>query len=136
MRAMIISVGKELLLGDIENTNEVYIARELRKRGVEVIKEITLNDNFSQLRREFQQAVQKIDLLIISGGLGPTEDDLTKEALAGALNLDLVFNEDLYTSFVDERIKLGRKITSNLKKQFYTIEGSEDSCKPMGNSPR
>ncbi|VFB16372.1 competence damage-inducible protein A [Urinicoccus massiliensis] len=135
MRAMIISVGKELLLGDIENTNEVYIARELRKRGVEVIKEITLNDNFSQLRREFQQAVQKIDLLIISGGLGPTEDDLTKEALAGALNLDLVFNEDLYTSFVGERIKLGRKITSNLKKQFYTIEGSEILSNQWGTAP-
>lgn len=132
---MIISVGKELLLGDIDNTNEVYIARELRQMGVEVVKQITLNDELNSLKKEFHGAIQEVDLLVVSGGLGPTEDDITKEALAQALGLDLIFNEDLYADFVEERRKLGREITPNVKKQFYTIQGSNALINHWGSAP-
>lgn len=132
---MIISVGKELLLGDIDNTNEVYIARELRQMGVEVVKQITLNDELNSLKKEFHGAIQEVDLLVVSGGLGPTEDDITKEALGQALNLDLIFNEDLYADFVEERRKLGREITPNVKKQFYTIQGSNSLINHWGSAP-
>lgn len=103
MKAEIIAVGTELLLGDIVNTNGRFLARELANLGVDVYHQCVVGDNEKRLLEEFERAFENCDLVITSGGLGPTEDDLTKETAAKYLNKELVLNkkalEDLEAYF-------------------------------------
>ncbi|MDY5502203.1 MAG: molybdopterin-binding protein, partial [Gemmiger sp.] len=82
MTAEIICVGTELLLGDILNTNAQFLSRELADLGISVLHQHVIGDNPARLRELVTQAKSRSDLLIFSGGLGPTEDDLTKETVA------------------------------------------------------
>ena len=82
MNVEIISVGTELLLGDIVNTNAQYISRELAAIGINVYRQMTLGDNIDRLVRSFEIAFERADTVITTGGLGPTGDDITKEAAA------------------------------------------------------
>ena len=82
MTAEIISVGTELLLGNILNTNAQYLSRELAALGITVQRESTIGDNHSRLADFVNEAKQRCDLLVFTGGLGPTADDLTKETVA------------------------------------------------------
>ena len=84
MNVEIISVGTELLLGDIVNTNAQYISRELAAIGINVYRQMTLGDNIDRLVRSFEIAFERADTVITTGGLGPTGDDITKEAAARA----------------------------------------------------
>ena len=83
MTAEIISVGTELLLGNILNTNAQYLSRELAALGITVQRESTIGDNHDRLADFVNEAKQRCDLLVFTGGLGPTADDLTKETVAG-----------------------------------------------------
>ncbi len=82
MKAEIISVGTELLLGDIVNTNSQYIAKELASIGIEVYHQSTVGDNVDRLYECFKESLERSDVVITTGGLGPTTDDLTKEVAA------------------------------------------------------
>ncbi len=135
MEAIIVTVGKELLLGDIENTNERYLAEAIKKIGIAVIEQVTLDDDLNALVQYFQRLVKNNRLLMISGGLGPTEDDLTKEALAQAFNLDLEFDAKLYKECEDYFKLRGRNLTPNVKKQFYRIKGSKLLENKWGTAP-
>ena len=84
MTAEIICVGTELLLGDILNTNAQFLSRELAELGISVLHEHVIGDNPQRLKELVLQARSRSDLLVFSGGLGPTEDDLTKETVAAA----------------------------------------------------
>lgn len=93
MRAEIISSGTELLLGEVIDTNSPYLARELAKIGVSVYHHTIVGDNPERLLAAIQHAESCADLVLISGGLGPTQDDITKDILANHLNLGLVMDE-------------------------------------------
>ena len=82
MRAEILCVGTELLLGDIINTNAAFAARELAKLGIDVFNQSVVGDNPARLRDALRIAFERSDLVIMTGGLGPTYDDLTKETVA------------------------------------------------------
>lgn len=94
MRAEIISIGTELLLGQVINTNASYLSRELASLGIEVYHHVTVGDNPQRLIEAVTYAEKRVDLIVLSGGLGPTEDDITKKTLAEYLKVELVLHEE------------------------------------------
>ena len=94
MRAEVISVGTELLLGQIVDTNAAYLSRLLAELGIDLHNRSTVGDNFGRIVDAVRLALSRADLVITTGGLGPTEDDLTKEAAAEALGVEVVTDED------------------------------------------
>ncbi len=123
MNAEIISVGTELLLGDIVNSNSQFLARELAAYGVDTLYQSTVGDNRERLRQAIELAVSRCDMVILTGGLGPTEDDLTRETVAECLGFPLVLHEES-----DRRIRAyfertGKEYTENNQKQAMLPEG-------------
>ncbi len=94
MRAEVISIGTELLLGQIVDTNAAYICRRLAEIGVDVFRRVTVGDNLDRAVAAIADALSRADVVITTGGLGPTEDDPTREAVARAMGLPLVVSED------------------------------------------
>lgn len=94
MRAYLISTGTELLLGQIVNSNARYLAQQLAELGIDLYTQVTVGDNRDRIAEAIAAAREKADLVIINGGLGPTEDDVTREALAQALGLPLKQNQE------------------------------------------
>lgn len=123
MRAEILSVGTELLLGDILNTNAQYIARELANIGVNVFYQTVVGDNPERLKNAYNIAVNRSDIVITTGGLGPTKDDLTKEIAAEYFNKKLILDEKSLEKMMDFFKKINRVPTENNKKQAYFPEG-------------
>src|SRR2546426_6293987 len=93
MRAEIISVGTELLLGQIVDTNAAYLAQRLAEIGIDVHFKQTVGDNATRVEEALRLAMSRADIVLMTGGLGPTEDDLTVAAVAATLGLDLVYDE-------------------------------------------
>lgn len=123
MNAEIISVGTELLLGDILNSNSQFLARELAAYGIDTLYQSTVGDNYERLKQAIELALSRCDLVLLTGGLGPTEDDLTRETAAECLGLPLVLHEES-----DRRIrayfeKTGKEYTENNQKQALLPEG-------------
>ncbi len=123
MNAEIISVGTELLLGDIVNSNSQFLARELAVYGVDTLYQSTVGDNRERLQQAIELALSRCDMVVLTGGLGPTEDDLTRETAAQCLGLPLVLHEES-----DRRIRAyfertGKEYTENNQKQAMLPEG-------------
>ena len=117
MTAEIISVGTELLLGNILNTNAQYLSRELAKLGITVQRESTIGDNQGRLADFVNEAKNRCDLLVFTGGLGPTADDLTKETVAACYGDTLVFDESEWEKITGYFARSGRVTTPNNRKQ-------------------
>ena len=117
MTAEIISVGTELLLGNILNTNAQYLSRELAALGITVQRESTIGDNHSRLADFVNEAKQRCDLLVFTGGLGPTADDLTKETVASCYGDTLAFDAEEWDKIVAYFTRTGRTVTPNNRKQ-------------------
>ncbi len=136
MTAELISVGTELLLGNIVNTNAAFLARECAKLGLSVYYQTTVGDNPKRLKEALCQALKRSDVVILSGGLGPTRDDLTKEITAEALGLGL--SEDAHTR---ERIQAyfdargTEEIPENNWKQAMVPEGALVIDNDNGTAP-
>ena len=113
MRAEIITVGTEILLGDIVNTNSQFLAKELANLGVEVYYQGTVGDNEDRLLESLEESLHRSDMVITTGGLGPTKDDLTKETAAK------LFHEESWREIEAYFNKLGKVPTENNKKQAY-----------------
>ncbi|HEX7502029.1 MAG TPA: molybdopterin-binding protein, partial [Acidobacteriota bacterium] len=95
MRAIFIAVGSELLDLDRIDTNSLYVARRLREKGILMDMKVVVGDHMDNLAWIVKKACQRAQLVILSGGLGPTEDDITREAVATALKKELVFREEI-----------------------------------------
>ena len=117
MTAEIICVGTELLLGDIVNTNAQFLSRELAELGVSVLHQHVIGDNPARLRELVAQARARSELLVFSGGLGPTEDDLTKETVAAAFGDALHFDAEEWAKITAFFARTGRQPTPNNRKQ-------------------
>ena len=117
MTAEIISVGTELLLGNILNTNAQYLSRELAALGITVRRQSTIGDNHGRLAEFVNEAKQRCDLLVFTGGLGPTADDLTKETVAACFGDTLTFDPEEWQKIVDFFTRTGRETTPNNRKQ-------------------
>ena len=117
MTAEIISVGTELLLGNILNTNAQYLSRELAALGITVQRESTIGDNHDRLADFVNEAKSRCDLLVFTGGLGPTADDLTKETVAACFGDALAFDAGEWEKITAYFTRTGREITPNNRKQ-------------------
>ena len=95
MRAQIMSVGTELLLGQIVDTNAAYLAQYLSALGIDLYWQATVGDNLGRLTDELRRAWERADLIVITGGVGPTEDDLTREGIAALLGEEIAVEPEL-----------------------------------------
>ena len=117
MKAEIIAVGTELLLGNIVNTNAQFLSKELAALGYDMFYQSVVGDNFDRATATISEAVKRSDVVLITGGLGPTPDDLSKEAAAKALGLELYLNEECLKQIENYFAKSGRKMSENNRKQ-------------------
>ncbi|HOV69128.1 MAG TPA: competence/damage-inducible protein A [Clostridia bacterium] len=124
MNAEILAVGTELLLGQIANTNAQYLSERLSELGINVYFHTVVGDNPGRIKEALAIAESRSDIIITTGGLGPTPDDLTKETVAGYFGLKMVCDEQSRKDIDDFFARLNRPVTDNNYKQAYTPEGS------------
>ena len=125
MRVELVSVGTELLLGDIVNTNTAYLSKELAALGFGVFRQTTVGDNRERLLKTLESAFLENDMVIITGGLGPTDDDITKECAAEYFGREFYFHEYSWVKILERLTRSGRNIiTENNKKQAMIPEGA------------
>ena len=123
MRVELVSVGTELLLGDIVNTNTAYLSKELAALGFGVFRQTTVGDNRERLLKTLESAFLENDTVIITGGLGPTDDDITKECAAEYFGREFYFHEYSWVKILERLTRSGRNIiTENNKKQAMIPE--------------
>lgn len=135
MIAELICVGTELLMGQILNTNAQFIAKELAPRGIDMYHQIVVGDNPQRLTEVVRTALSRADILLFSGGLGPTDDDLTKETVCNALGLELVLYDDEWQKILDYFESKGRTVASNNKKQAMFPPNAHILDNPNGTAP-
>jgi len=135
MHAEIIAVGSELLLGQIVNTNAQFMSKVLADMGINVFFHTVVGDNAARLKAAIEIAENRADMIIFSGGLGPTKDDLTKETIAAHLNRALITDERAMESIEAYFNRVGRTMSENNRKQALVIEGSEVLPNDHGMAP-
>jgi nicotinamide-nucleotide amidase len=124
MVSEILAVGTELLIGQIANTNAQYLSRRLNDAGISVYYHSVVGDNPGRLKECLLLALRRADVIITTGGLGPTQDDLTKETIAEAMGRKLVIHKESYESIKSFFEKRKKKMGKNNEKQAYLPEGS------------
>ncbi len=135
MKAETISIGTELLLGQITDTNAVWIAERLSEVGVDLYFRTTVGDNVGRIVDAITHALTRADVIITTGGLGPTVDDMTREAVAKATNRDLVLDEKLLTQIRERFSKWGSPMSENNVRQAYVPRDSTPIENPVGTAP-
>ena len=133
--AEIITIGTEILLGEIVDTNTRHIARMLRNMGVDLYRTITIGDNTDRIADAIRHSMERAEIVITTGGLGPTVDDPTREAVARALGVQTEFREDLWQQVVEVISRYGRKPSENQKRQAYVPQGALGIKNPVGTAP-
>ena len=133
--AEILCVGTEILIGDIVNTNAAYIARQLALLGIPHYYQAAVGDNPERLKSAISSALERSDLIIMSGGLGPTHDDLTKETAAECMGRELYLDERSLQRIKDNFAFRGRIMTKNNEKQAYIPAGSVIFDNNAGTAP-
>lgn len=133
--AELISVGTELLRGEIVDTNSSFIASQLPHYGITLQRMSTAGDNLDELCNTLQQALSRTDLVIMSGGLGPTEDDLTRETVAAALNETLRIDPELERNLRLMFSRTGREMPPHNIKQAMIIPSATSLSNPRGTAP-
>jgi len=134
-KAIILAIGNELVEGIIVDTNSKYIANKLLDFGYKTLMTKTLPDNLNLIVDEFKDSLKKADLVITTGGLGPTEDDLTREAISLALEKKLIYDSALGEKIIKKAKEYYKKVPEIVKKQAYVIEGAQVIENPVGTAP-
>ena len=133
--AEIITIGTEILLGEIVDTNTRHIALTLRDLGVDLYRTITIGDNAERIASAIRDSMERAEIIITTGGLGPTVDDPTREAVAKAVGVETEFREELWEQVVATISKYGRKPADNQKRQAVVPKGALGVLNPVGTAP-
>jgi nicotinamide-nucleotide amidase len=133
--AEIITIGTEILLGEIVDTNTRHIALTLRDLGVDIYRTTTIGDNIERIASAIREAMQRAEVIITTGGLGPTVDDPTREAVAQAAGIGTEFREDLWEQVVGTIARYGRKPAENQRRQAVVPLGAIPIRNPVGTAP-
>ena len=133
--AEIITIGTEILLGEIVDTNTRYIARVLRGMGVNLFRTVTIGDNAERIAQVIRDSLQRAEIVITTGGLGPTVDDPTRDAVALAVGIETEFREELWEQVVAIISRYGRKPSENQRRQAYVPKGALAIRNPVGTAP-
>lgn len=128
-------IGTELLLGEITDTNARYLARRLADIGIDLYHKTTVGDNWLRMSTAMGTALERSDILIVSGGLGPTQDDLTKEVLAATAGRPLYLHTQAWDNICAYLRGRGRPITDNNQRQAMIPQGAELIPNPVGVAP-
>ncbi len=135
MNAEIIAVGSEMLTPDKVDTNSLYLTKELNTLGIEVVAKSIIGDDRARLTDAIRAAWEHAQLVILTGGLGPTEDDLTRDAVASALGVGMTPNADAWEAILARFQKFGRTPTENNKRQTLILDGAIMLPNPNGTAP-
>jgi nicotinamide-nucleotide amidase len=135
INAEIVAIGSELLLGQIVDTNSVWMAQRLAEIGVNLFYKTIVGDNAGRMREIISRALERSDVVITSGGIGPTEDDLTREIVAEVTGRQLVLDPELLGQIEERFRKRGFIMTKNNEKQAYIPAGSIPVENPNGTAP-
>ncbi|MDR0852635.1 MAG: competence/damage-inducible protein A [Clostridiales Family XIII bacterium] len=135
MNATILCVGTELLFGQIVNTNAAWLSQKLQILGINVLYHYTVGDNPGRMRETLIRALRETDLVITSGGLGPTQDDLTKEIIAEVMDDELVLDERALAEIETVFSRAGRRMTDNNRKQAYLPKSGTTIYNDVGTAP-
>ncbi len=134
-KAIILAIGNELVEGLIVDTNSKYLAQRLKEFGYYIVRTETLPDNFDVMVLRIKEAIKDADLIITSGGLGPTEDDLTREAVAYSIGKELLKNDQIARELIDRALKYYGKAPESVVKQAFVIENAEVIDNNVGTAP-
>ncbi len=133
--AEIIAVGSELLTPQRIDTNSLYLTDQLNALGVEVVRKSVVGDERERLMDTILGAIARSQIVVLTGGLGPTEDDLTREAVASAVGRTLVFHQDICDKIEERFRRFGRKMVEINRRQAYVVEGAEVLPNDRGTAP-
>ncbi len=133
--AQILAIGSEMLTPEKIDTNSLFLTQELNNLGIAVTGKEVVNDSLHQISEAVLECLVRCDLLLISGGLGPTEDDLTREAVAMALGRGMVFHDEILEGIRERFRKFGRPMTDRNRKQAFVIDGAQVLPNPNGTAP-
>lgn len=135
MKAEVIAIGSELLLGQIIDTNSSYIAKRLAESGIELAQTATVGDDLQRMKEVIKEAINRSQIVITTGGIGPTEDDLTREAIAEVTEHPLIFQPHLMEQIENLFKTRGFRMAENNRKQAYVPEGAIAIENPKGTAP-
>ena len=135
MQAELISVGTELLLGEITDTNATAIAKALTEIGLDLIYRTTVGDNQQRIAQIIDLALDRVEVVITTGGLGPTVDDVTREAVAQATGHPLEFQPILLEQISNRFRRFGVEMSENNRRQAYVPQGAIPIENPVGTAP-
>jgi competence/damage-inducible protein CinA-like protein len=133
--AEIIIIGTEILLGDIIDTNAAFLARALRNAGIDLYRKTTVGDNVRRIAQAIQNSLERCDIVLTTGGLGPTVDDPTREAVALAFGVDTEFRPELWEQIQERFKRYNRQPTENNRRQAYVPRGATPIENPVGTAP-
>jgi nicotinamide-nucleotide amidase len=135
MQCEIMMIGTELLLGQIVDTNAAFMGQVLAENGMNLYQKTTVGDNPGRIKQALDAALDRSDIILTSGGLGPTEDDITRACIAELLDRPLEFRQDLYESLVARFERFRFVMTENNKRQAYAPRGAIAIPNPNGTAP-
>ncbi len=135
MHAEIVMIGSELLLGELVDTNANKLAIALRNIGLDLYYKTTVGDNEGRITDVLNRALDRSDVVITSGGIGPTVDDVTRQAAANATGRRLVYSSELEAEIAERFRGFGRKMAENNRRQAYLPEGALPLTNPVGTAP-
>jgi nicotinamide-nucleotide amidase len=134
-KAEIITIGTELLLGETTDTNTQYIARALRDEGIDLYRTSTIGDNIERIAEIIREGLSRAEIIITTGGLGPTVDDPTRAAVSLALGVKTEFRAELWDQILERFKRYGRTPTENNKRQAFIPQGALAIENPVGTAP-
>ena len=136
MRAEMIFVGTELLLGQIINTNAAYLGENLASLGVDLYHSSVVGDNLERIQGAIQTALERSDLVVATGGLGPTFDDITREGIATAIGRELVYDPQVMAQIEEHFKRVQHPMLPIHRRQAYVLsEGCQVVPNPIGSAP-
>ncbi|MDJ0626271.1 MAG: competence/damage-inducible protein A [Candidatus Caenarcaniphilales bacterium] len=135
MQAEIVFIGTELLLGQIANSNAVFLGRELASLGIDCFYQTVVGDNKTRIKECLRTALERADLIITTGGLGPTPDDLTTECWAELFNEEMVFDQDILKKVESVFAKANKKMSASNRKLVYRPKTAEQLPNNVGSAP-
>jgi nicotinamide-nucleotide amidase len=135
MTAQIITIGDEILIGQIIDTNSAWMGQQLNMQGIQVGKIVTVSDTHKDITEAVDAALSEADIILLTGGLGPTKDDITKKALADYFGVDMRFSESTYNRIQRLFQKLGKSMTKAHHEQSYMPANADILMNKMGTAP-
>ena len=135
MTAYIITIGDEILIGQIVDTNSAWMGQQLNMQGIQVGKIVTVSDTHKDITEAVDSAFSEADIILLTGGLGPTKDDITKKALADYFGVDMRFSESTYNRIQRLFQKLGKSMTEAHHEQSYMPANADLLMNKMGTAP-